>query len=70
MTYEWYDEDGNKMKCQKSEYTITKNNEEEVYICVVTDQNERLRNMNLRYIQRQVSYHEAILMVRQVILPL
>ena len=43
MTYEWYDEDGNKMKCQKSEYTITKNNEEEVYICVVTDQNERLR---------------------------
>lgn len=24
MTYEWYDEDGNKMKCQKSEYTITK----------------------------------------------
>ena len=38
MTYEWYDEDGNKIDCQGTEYTVTKSNDEERYTCIVTDQ--------------------------------
>ena len=38
MTYEWYDEDGNKIDCQGTEYIVTKSNDEERYTCTVTDQ--------------------------------
>jgi hypothetical protein len=44
MTYKWYDEDGNKLNCQKSECTVTMGNDESIYICTITDQTGRSRD--------------------------
>ena len=44
MTYEWYDEDGNKIDCKGAEYTVIKSNDEESYTCTVTDPYGRSRD--------------------------
>lgn len=43
MTYEWYDEDGNKIDCNGAEYIVTKSNDEERYTCIVADKYGRSR---------------------------